>query len=157
MKHVHKSDDCWLWAGSRYPNGYGKFKLATGTSGGRGVLAHRYSYETHIGPIAGVINHRCETKACVNPAHLEDVTQRQNVRFSLSPLCRRGHVLDGDSYVSKDGKRACRACRRIREGRPRAGDIGEPIHHIEIEPIPHSEPIQEPVIVPVPDREEVPA
>ena len=37
------------------------------------------------------------------------------------------------------------------------GDIGEPIHHIEIEPIPQSEPIQEPVVVPVPDREEVPA
>ena len=39
----------------------------------------------------------------------------------------------------------------------RAGDIGEPRREIEIEPMPTTTPVPEPVAEPVPDREKVPA
>lgn len=85
MKYVDTSGTCWIWRGGKYPNGYGKFKLANGSNGGRAVLAHRYAYEVYHGSeISHVINHRCENKACVNPAHLEDVTQGENLSYSRS-------------------------------------------------------------------------
>lgn len=153
MRHVSKSESgCWEWAAAKYPNGYGKFKLATGVNGGRGVLAHRFIYEFVYGPISNVINHKCENKACVNPTHLEDVTQQANVQYSLSNRCKRGHDLNGaDVGHTKDGKRQCLACRRERRAmRPRAGDIGEPIKHIELEPV--ETPFEAPVTVPEPEK-----
>lgn len=166
MKHVEKQPDdgCWLWKSGLYSNGYAKFKLATGETGGRNVSGHRFSYEHHIGPIAGVINHLCEVKHCVRPSHLEDVTQKENLRFSLSDYCKRGHdLVNGDVYISRQGKRMCRECRRVRRAlaTPRLGDIGEPIRHIELEPLEEPSrreaPVPSPARVPSPEPEKVPA
>jgi len=59
---------CWLWFRSCLPFGYGMLRLV----GRRKAYAHRLSYELHVGPIpAGLhVLHRCDTPACVNPAHL---------------------------------------------------------------------------------------
>jgi hypothetical protein len=97
--------------GGKYPNGYGKFKLANGKPGGRGVQSHRWIYEYVYGDISNVINHLCEVKDCVNPLHLDDVTHKENVRYSLSDTCIRGHsLLDPDVYVESNGKRHCMKC-----------------------------------------------
>lgn len=89
-RKVNKTSACWEWTGSLFPNGYGCFRL-----NGQSVLAHRVSYEfAHEAiPIGLVIDHKCRNKKCVNPDHLEAVTNGENVR--------RGMVLKGKKYNLK--------------------------------------------------------
>lgn len=74
-------NECWLWkgCGSRNRRGeiYGHFRV-----NGRMTRATRVSYELHNGPVpAGmVVRHKCDNPPCVNPAHLEVGTQRDNVK-----------------------------------------------------------------------------
>ena len=48
----------------------------------RGQQAHRYAYELHKGaiPPGHVVHHTCFCKRCVNPDHLEAISQRDNVK-----------------------------------------------------------------------------
>lgn len=72
------SDECWEWLGSiNKKTGYGKKQLA-----GMSLLAHRWVWESLFGPIpeGKVINHKCSNRSCVNPSHLEVVTQADNCR-----------------------------------------------------------------------------
>lgn len=67
------------------------------------MVAHRFAYERFVGTIpAGLqIDHLCRTRLCVNPAHLEPVTNRENVLRGLAATrthCAKGHpVIDGRS------------------------------------------------------------
>jgi hypothetical protein len=72
---------CWVWLGSRSPEGYGRIGVA---------YAHRISYERHVGPIPEDlhIDHLCRNKTCVNPEHLEPVTQAENQRRATAKLTR---------------------------------------------------------------------
>jgi hypothetical protein len=58
---------CWLWTAAIAHHGYGQFKYK-----GTMKSTHRVSYELHVGPITdGLwVLHRCDTRACINPAHL---------------------------------------------------------------------------------------
>lgn len=58
---------CWLWAGRASPKGYGQFHFD-----GASHSAHRWAYETFVGPIAEglLVCHKCDIPACVNPDHL---------------------------------------------------------------------------------------
>jgi len=73
------ASDCWLWmgGGTGRDHAYGQFWYA-GTNG----LAHRFSYETLVGPIPeGLeIDHLCRVQRCVNPTHLEPVTPSVNIQ-----------------------------------------------------------------------------
>jgi len=75
---VDKSDTCWTWTGSRNGRGYGLFMVAPGSC----VRAHRFAYELLVGPIPDglQLDHLCGVKACVNPSHLEPVTNEENSR-----------------------------------------------------------------------------
>lgn len=124
---VRKSDGCWLWIGHAYPNGYGQFRL-----GELKLLAHRVAYAWFVGAIPDglVVDHvkarGCTSILCVNPAHLEAVTQRENTRRSDNHVglhmarthCKHGHPLTGANLLPgkrRRGVRACRTCNRARD------------------------------------------
>lgn len=119
MAKVAKQDDgCWLWMGSTFADSpYGQFSANHRTT----VRAHRWLYIQTKGDIADnlVLDHLCRVPLCVNPEHLQAVTQKvNNVRgFSPSSLnTRKTHCIHGHEFtpantrISKVGKRTCRAC-----------------------------------------------
>jgi len=107
---------CWLWTGYLHKNGYATLKWNEGRSS---TMAHRASYKAFKGPIPEglVLDHKCKTRCCVNPDHLEPVTYAENNRRSprLAPLkefCKNGHPLaQGNLYKSK--WRRCAECSRV--------------------------------------------
>lgn len=127
------SQPCIPWTSTIVGEGYGQLVLA-----GRPHYAHRVAYQLHVGPInkGQEIDHVCHTanrdtcpggpdclhRSCIQPAHLELVSSRENSMRGNHPLyvvarkqeCQRGHDLTNDAnvYVRKDGRRRCRLCRR---------------------------------------------
>ena len=113
-------DECWPWLASKDPQGYGNFHL-----GGRIVKAHRMAYELLIGciPRGLTIDHLCRVHNCVNPHHLESVTNKVNALRGISPWavnarrthCIQGHLFDIANTGRDRGKRSCKQCKKIRD------------------------------------------
>lgn len=112
-KLIKKTDSCWLWQGALSYKGYGAFEV-------KGVVykAHRFVYEWYVGPIPDglQLDHLCFVKHCVNPDHLEPVTNRENqIRYKRTiTSCPQGHPYDDRNTRIYQGRRWCRECDRIR-------------------------------------------
>lgn len=116
------ADGCWVWTGSCFGGNVGKNGVRYGriSRDGKQIAVHRASYEAHVGPIpAGlVIDHLCRNTFCINPAHLEAVTQQENVLRGLGAMkshCPHGHELSGSNLRiqkrrTKASKRICATC-----------------------------------------------
>jgi hypothetical protein len=110
-------DGCWIWMRARTPDGYGRVGVDHKIR-----FAHRVAYELEVGPIPDglILDHLCRRPMCVNPRHLEPVTQRENIirgrslvaRNAAATHCVHGHPFDdANTYRRANGGRACRACR----------------------------------------------
>src|SRR5690625_4821589 len=77
---------CWEWLGRLDRNGYGKAYDPSMPAGQRVDWAHRVSYRVHRGaiPEGKQLDHLCSNPPCINPEHLEPVTQRENIRRAMT-------------------------------------------------------------------------
>lgn len=121
-------DGCWHWTGALNQWGYGYFQ-----HNGKRHLAHRAAYEATYGPIpeGRQIDHTCHDprtcppgtacphRRCVNPAHMEAVTPRENTLRGGSMAAehaRRTHCPSGheytpeNTYLWRGRQRYCRIC-----------------------------------------------
>ncbi len=113
--------ECWEWKSYKY-NGYGQVRIDK-----KLLKAHRVAYELTIGSIPDglVIDHLCRNPSCVNPWHLEPVTQKENTARGLImdrfrewcdsiTHCPRGHEYSDDNIRIRNGKKIkdCRSCNR---------------------------------------------
>lgn len=126
-RHTVDDNGCWIWTGAIFKrSGYAVLWWEGSTRG-----AHRVFYEQMIGdvPDGKQLDHLCRVRHCVNPAHLEPVTIRQNVlrgdghaaQNARKTHCLHGHPLSGDNLsVTSKGWRVCITCRRERKRQLRA-------------------------------------
>lgn len=117
-------DECWPWRGGHDRDGYALFSIRA-----KSVRAHRVTYEHEFGQIPDglVIDHLCRNRGCVNPAHLEAVTNRTNVvergrgvtsENARKTHCKRGHEFTEENTYHKPQQgglaRVCRECEAAR-------------------------------------------
>ena len=85
-----QEDGCIVWTGYKTPKGYGHIMIWSKGLYNNPVRVHRFAYALHYGfdklpkgtdktQNRKVIHHKCENKACVNPLHLEVVSDRWNL------------------------------------------------------------------------------
>ena len=147
----NKYKDCWRYKGHiNKTTGYASVQI-----GGKNYRVHRLIYELVIGKISKdkVLDHLCRVKDCINPFHLEAVSQRENVlrgvgltaNNSKKTECIAGHSLtDPENVYMYRGSRQCKICKRegltrlrrsrgilpIAEVRAKRKEITDLQHHI---------------------------
>lgn len=102
--------DCWLWQGTISQKGYAALWWD-----GKMRVAHRVIWEGLVGPIPEglTLDHLCRVHNCVNPDHLEPVTNAENTRRGWRKnrwQCRNGHELTPENVYIWRGARICRTC-----------------------------------------------
>lgn len=123
-KYEIQPNGCWFAPNKPMPSGYVRVEI-----NGKGRALHRVYYEQFVGPIPeGLqLDHLCRTPRCVNPAHLEPVTPRENtMRSPIAPAalnaakthCPQDHPYEGENLVvNVNGQRCCRICLRTAQRR----------------------------------------
>src|SRR5258708_27487935 len=115
---------CWIWTGYIGKDGYGVAYLQ-----GRNHRAHRVAYILLVGEIPPLLHldHLCNVRPCVNPAHLEPVTWLENNRRDglkrRQDTCAQGHVMEGENVGVRQvsGLRYCRECNTVQAREWRGG------------------------------------
>jgi hypothetical protein len=135
---------CWTWIASTTTNGYGQIKDGPN----RTVRSHRLVYEALVGsiPTGLFCDHLCGNRRCVNPAHIELVTNAENIRRGSERRthCKHGHALTGGNVrITKTKKaleRICNACRAMYKRRARLKKKSTPTPHSPTDSIDSPQP-----------------
>lgn len=113
---------CIIWLG-QIACKYGH--IGEGAPSRRMLLVHRAAYELANGAIPGgmTIDHLCRVTTCINPAHMELTTLRENLHRGVLArrpvetrgdrnVCKFGHALTGANLIPRETGRLgrCRAC-----------------------------------------------
>ena len=129
MTKVDVTDDCWNWIGQKTVDGYGILTF-TNKKIKKKKYVHRLSYEHYKQEIPPkmTIDHLCRNRRCVNPDHLECVTNVENVMRGqgitvvnkAKTHCDNGHEFSSENtYVTSKGYRQCQICKRFAKARSR--------------------------------------
>lgn len=99
---------CWIWPGTKHGSGYGIVLL----EGEVRVRAHRWVWEQIHDPIPEgmIIMHDCDTRPCVNPAHLRLATRAENNRDAASKARHAAGERNGRSKLTEKDVLFIRSC-----------------------------------------------
>ena len=111
-----RDNECWPWMGGVSTHGYAKFENSH---------ASRWMYKlTNGDPGELVVDHICYNTLCVNPSHLQAITQKQNIHRTRRYLRNRnrtefecGHPFEASNFVKRINERPwkeCKMCANIR-------------------------------------------
>lgn len=111
---------CWVWQGyTKGRMGYASISVKN-----RDRFAHRISYELANGAVPDglVLDHLCRNVLCVNPDHLEPVTNKENIlrgsgitaRSAKKTHCPAGHPYTDENTARSRGRRICKTCAKER-------------------------------------------
>lgn len=112
---------CWEYQARSKGGGYCQFSVNN-----KHVYVHRFMYEYYYDNIdySLVIDHICRNPRCVNPDHLQQITQAENVHRGFTGInmsskthCPQGHEYNKENiylYKSKKGlfSRHCKICNK---------------------------------------------
>ena len=124
LSNVVKTKDCWIWhcwiwQGYKR-DGYGQIVVNN-----KQEQAHRIVYQLLCGKIPKglVLDHLCRDRLCVNPDHLEPVTNKENIMRGIGLTaknakktnCPKGHAYTKENTRISKGKRYCNDCGKLRK------------------------------------------
>lgn len=73
--HAIPFSGCFIWTGNCDKDGYGRIRVD-----GRRQSTHRVAYSLAKGKPKNFVCHTCDTPGCINPDHLYDGDNSQNMR-----------------------------------------------------------------------------